>query len=162
MAEGEVGKVGVAIDSLDDLEVIFKGIPLNKPRQISLVANATALIGLAMFIALARKQGIPTDQIVLRVQNDILKEFIARNTYIFPPRASLRLATDLVIYCAENHPNWLPLTACGYHIREAGATASQEIAFTIANALEYMKEVHEKGFDVEKYYQNYLLLCLSA
>jgi methylmalonyl-CoA mutase N-terminal domain/subunit len=150
MAEGEVGKVGVAIDSLDDLEAIFKGIPLNKPRQISLVANATALIGLAMFIALARKQGIATDQIVLRVQNDILKEFIARNTYIFPPRASLRLATDLVIYCAETHPNWLPLTVCGYHIREAGATASQEIAFTIANALEYMKDVHEKGFDVEK------------
>jgi methylmalonyl-CoA mutase N-terminal domain/subunit len=150
MAEGEVGKVGVAIDSLDDLEVIFKGIPLNKPRQISLVANATALIGLAMFIALARNQGIPTDQIVLRVQNDILKEFIARNTYIFPPKASLRLATDLVIYCAENHPNWLPLTACGYHIREAGATASQEIAFTIANALEYIKDVHERGFDVEK------------
>jgi methylmalonyl-CoA mutase N-terminal domain/subunit len=150
MAEGEVGKVGVAIDSLDDLEVIFKGIPLNKPRQISLVANATALIGLAMFIALARNQGIATDQIVLRIQNDILKEFIARNTYIFPPKASLRLATDLVIYCAENHPNWLPLTACGYHIREAGASASQEIAFTIANALEYMKDVHERGGDVER------------
>lgn len=149
LAEGEVGKVGVAIDSLEDLEIIFKGIPLNKPRQISLVANATALIGLAMFIALAEKQGVPTEQIVLRIQNDILKEFIARNTYIFPPKPSLRLATDLVIYCAENHPNWLPLTVCGYHIREAGATASQEIAFTLANALEYLNNIHERGFTVE-------------
>jgi methylmalonyl-CoA mutase N-terminal domain/subunit len=150
LAEGEVGKVGVAIDSLDDLEVIFKGIPLNRPRQISLVANATALVGLAMFIALAEKQGVPPEQIVLRIQNDILKEFIARNTYIFPPKPSLRLATDLVIYCAENYPHWLPLTACGYHIREAGATASQEIAFTMANAIEYLDEVHERGFSVEK------------
>lgn len=150
LAEGEVGKVGVAIDSLEDLEVIFKGIPLNKPRQISLVANATALVGLAMFIALAEKQGVPTEQIVLRIQNDILKEFIARNTYIFPPKPSLRLATDLVIYCAENHPNWLPLTVCGYHIREAGATASQEIGFTLANALEYLNDIHERGFTVEK------------
>lgn len=149
LAEGEVGKVGVAIDSLEDLEVIFKGIPLNKPRQISLVANATAVVGLAMFIALAEKQGVPTEQIVLRIQNDILKEFIARNTYIFPPKPSLRLATDLVIYCAENHPNWLPLTVCGYHIREAGATASQEIAFTLANALEYLNNIHERGFTVE-------------
>jgi methylmalonyl-CoA mutase, N-terminal domain len=150
LAEGEVGKVGVAIDSLEDLEVIFRGIPLNRPRQISLVANATALVGLAMFIALAEKQGVPPGQIVLRIQNDILKEFIARNTYIFPPKPSLRLATDLVIYCAENYPHWLPLTACGYHIREAGATASQEVAFTLANALEYMDEVHERGFSVEK------------
>jgi methylmalonyl-CoA mutase, N-terminal domain len=150
LAEGEVGKVGVAIDSLEDLEVIFRGIPLNRPRQISLVANATALIGLAMFIALAEKQGVPPGQIVLRIQNDILKEFIARNTYIFPPKPSLRLATDLVIYCAENYPHWLPLTACGYHIREAGATASQEIAFTMANAIEYLDEVRERGFSVEK------------
>jgi len=150
LAEGEVGKVGVAIDSLEDLEVIFRGIPLNRPRQISLVANATALIGLGMFIALAEKQGVPPGQIVLRIQNDILKEFIARNTYIFPPKPSLRLATDLVIYCAENYPHWLPLTACGYHIREAGATASQEIAFTMANAIEYLDEVRERGFSVEK------------
>jgi len=149
MAEGEVGKVGVAIDSLEDLEIIFKGIPLNKPRQISLVANATAAVGLAMFIALAEKQRIPTDQVVLRIQNDILKEFIARNTYIFPPKPSIRLAMDLVTYCAENYPNWMPLTVCGYHIREAGATAVQEIAFTLANALEYMNYVYERGFDVE-------------
>jgi methylmalonyl-CoA mutase N-terminal domain/subunit len=150
LAEGEVGKVGVAIDSLEDLETVFGGIPLNKPRQISLVANATSLIILAMFIALAEKQRVPTDQIVLRIQNDILKEFIARNTYIFPPEPSLRLALDLVAYCAENHPNWLPLTACGYHIREAGATPSQEIAFTLANAVEYMDYLWKRGFEVEK------------
>lgn len=149
LAEGEVGKVGVAIDSLEDLEIMFRGIPLNKPRQISLVANAVSLIGLAMFIALAEKQRIPTGQMVLRIQNDILKEFIARNTYIYPPKPSLRLAADLVIYCAEHHPNWLPLTICGYHIREAGATTSQEIAFSMANALEYMDYVYQKGFDVE-------------
>ena len=149
-AEGEVGKVGVAIDSLEDLEMIFKGIPLNKPRQISLVANAIALIGLAMFIALAEKQRISTERIFLRIQNDILKEFIARNTYIFPPKPSIRLATDLVRYCTENHPNWYPLTICGYHIREAGATASQEIAFSLANAFEYMDHIFERGFDIEK------------
>jgi methylmalonyl-CoA mutase N-terminal domain/subunit len=149
LAEGEVGKVGVAIDSLEDLEIIFDGIPLDKPRQISLVANAVSLIGLAMFIALAEKQGTPTDQIVLRIQNDILKEFIARNTYIYPPEPSLRLATDLVTYCVKNHPNWIPLTICGYHIREAGATAGQEIAFSLANALEYMDCIYRRGFEVE-------------
>lgn len=149
LAEGEVGKVGVAIDSLEDLATLFEGIPLNKPRQISLVANATALIGLAMFVALAEKQGIATDQIVLRIQNDILKEFIARNTYIFPPEPSVRLACDLVTYCAENHANWLPLTVCGYHIREAGATGSQEIAFALANAVEYIDHIYRKGFSVE-------------
>ena len=149
LAEGEVGKVGVAINSLEDLATLFEGIPLNRPRQISLVANATALIGLAMFIALAERQGSEADQIVLRIQNDILKEFIARNTYIFPPEPSVRLACDLVTYCAENHPNWLPLTVCGYHMREAGATASQEIAFVLANAVEYMDHIYQKGFRVE-------------
>jgi methylmalonyl-CoA mutase N-terminal domain/subunit len=150
LAEGEVGKVGVAIDSLEDVEIMFQGIPLNKPRQVSLVANAVALIGLAMFIALAEKQKIPADQLVLRIQNDILKEFIARGTYIYPPGPSLRLATDLVSYCAENHPNWLPLTICGYHIRESGATAIQEIGFSLANALEYLDHVRQKGFNMEK------------
>ena len=149
LAEGEVGKVGVSICSLEDLEVIFKGIPLNKPRQISLVANGPAIIGLAMFIALAEKQGVSTDQMVLRIQNDILKEFIARGAYIYPPEPSVRLATDLMTYCAENHPNWLPLNVCGYHIREAGATASQEIAFSLANALEYLDHVYKRGFDVQ-------------
>lgn len=149
LAQGEVGKVGVAIDSLDDLQTVFDGIPLNKPRQISLVANAVAIIGFAMFIALAEKQKIPTKDIVIRIQNDILKEFIARGTYIYPPSPSLRLAVDLVTYCAENTPNWLPLTICGYHIRESGATATQEIAFALGNALEYLDSVKRRGFAVE-------------
>ena len=150
LAEGEVGKCGVAIDSLEDLETIFRGIPLSKPRQISFVANAVSLIGLAMFLALAEKQGVSTDDMVLRIQNDILKEFIARNTYIYPPGPSLRLATDLVAFCAEHQPNWLPFTMCGYHIREAGSTASQEIAFTISNALAYMDYLYERGVNVER------------
>lgn len=150
MAEGEVGKTGVAIDSLEDLEIIFDGIPLNKPRQISLVANSVSLVGLAMFIALAEKQKISTDEMVLRIQNDVLKEFIARGTYIYPPEPSVRLATDLITYCVENHPNWRPLTVCGYHIRESGATATQEIAFSMANAIEYLDRVCQKGLDMEK------------
>ena len=149
LAEGEVGKVGVAIDSLQDLEAIFQGIPLDKPRQISIVANAISLVILAMFIALAKKQGVSTDSVVLRIQNDIMKEFIARGTYIYPPRPSLRLATDLVTYCAEYHPPWLPVTFCGYHIREAGVNSSQEIALTLADAIEYLDLVHERGFNVE-------------
>jgi methylmalonyl-CoA mutase N-terminal domain/subunit len=142
--------VGVALNSLEDLETIFQGIPLNRPRQISLVANAIGLIGLAMFIALARKQGVPTNEMVLRIQNDILKEYIARGTYIFPPEPSIRLAADLVTYCAQYHPNWLPLTICGYHIREAGANVSQEIAFSLANAMAYLDHVKDRGHDVEQ------------
>ena len=149
LADGEVGKVGVAIDSLEDLDTLFEGIPLNKPRQISLVANAVSLIGLAMFIALAEKQGVSTNEMTLRIQNDVLKEFFARGTYIYPPGPSVRLAIDLVTYCAEHHPNWLPLTVCGYHIREAGATAIQEIAFSLANALEYIDHAYGKGSEVE-------------
>lgn len=149
LAEGEVGKCGVAIDSLEDLEAIFKGIPLSRPRQISFVANAVSLIGLAMFLALAEEQKVSTENMVLRIQNDILKEFIARNTYIYPPGPSLRLATDLVEFCSKHQPNWLPFTMCGYHIREAGSTASQEIAFTIANAFAYMDYLRDRGVDVE-------------
>jgi len=150
LADGEVGKIGVALCSLQDLETIFDGIPLNKPKQISLVANAMSIIGLAMFIALAEKQGVPTDQMTLRIQNDILKEFIARGTYIFPPQPSLRLATDVIAYCAENHPTWLPLTLCGYHIREAGANAVQELAYCLANGLTYMEEVVKRGVALER------------
>lgn len=150
MAEGEVGKVGAAIDSLADFEILFHQIPLNKPRQISLVANAVSLIGLAMFIALAEKQGIPTGEMCIRIQNDILKEFIARGTYIFPPGPSVRLATDLIQFCIENHPHWRPLTVCGYHIRESGADAVQEIAFSLANALEYIDRSRDRGLDIEK------------
>jgi len=150
LAQGEIGKVGVAIDSLEDLEILFHEIPLNKPKQISLVANATSLIGLALFLVLAEKQRVPTGEMTLRIQNDILKEFIARNTYIYPPGPSLRLATDVLTHCAEHQPNWLPLTICGYHIREAGATPVQEIAFSLANAMAYLDHVRQRGFDVAK------------
>jgi methylmalonyl-CoA mutase N-terminal domain/subunit len=150
LAEGEVGKVGVAIDTLEDIEILFDSIPLNKPRQISIVANAVAPIALAMFIALAEKQGVPTTEMVLRIQNDVLKEFIARGTYMCPPGPSLRMSADVVTYCAENHPNWLPMTICGYHIRESGSTAIQEIAFSLADAIEYMDYVNKKGFDMAK------------
>lgn len=150
MAEGEVGKCGVAMNSLDDLERIFSGIPLDKPRQISLVANSIGIIVLAMMLALARKQGVAPDRMIVRIQNDIMKEFISRGTYIYPPKPSLKLANDLVSYCAEHHPNWLPLTLCGYHIREAGATSSQEIAFTLANALEHLDDIVRRELDVKK------------
>jgi methylmalonyl-CoA mutase N-terminal domain/subunit len=148
LAEGEVGKIGVAIDSLEDLETLFNGIPLNKPRQISFVANAMSVIGLAMFIALAEKQKLSPGDITIRIQNDILKEFIARGAYIFPPGPSVRLGCDLIAYCVENCPTWKPLNVCGYHIREAGATATQEIAFSLANAIAYLDVLRDRGCDV--------------
>ena len=150
LADGEVGRIGVALDSLDDVETVFKGIPLDQPRQISLVANAMSTVGLAMFIALAKKQGVDPSKITLRIQNDILKEFISRGTYIYPPGPSLKLSCDLIEYCARNHPNWLPLTLCGYHIREAGSDAVQELAVSLADGLAYLDEVAARGADMEK------------
>ncbi|MCF8034287.1 MAG: methylmalonyl-CoA mutase [Desulfarculaceae bacterium] len=150
LADGEVGRIGVALDSLQDLETVFDGIPLDQPRQISLVANAMSSVGLAMFVALAKKQGVDPAKITLRIQNDILKEFISRGTYIYPPGPSLRLSCDLIEYCARNHPNWLPLTLCGYHLREAGSDAVQEVAISLADGLAYLDEVAERGVDLEK------------
>ncbi|MBU2516130.1 MAG: methylmalonyl-CoA mutase [Proteobacteria bacterium] len=150
MADGEVGKIGVAVSSLQDLETVFDGIPLNKLRQISLVANGMSAIMLAMFIALAEKQGVPVEECTLRIQNDVLKEFISRGAYIFPPEPSIRLTTDVVVFCAEHHPAWLPLTLCGYHIREAGANAAQEVAYCLANGLAYMDEVVRRGAPLER------------
>lgn len=150
MADGEVGKIGVAVSSLQDLERVFEGIPLNQLRQISLVANAMSSIILAMFLALAEKQGVPVDECTLRIQNDVLKEFISRGAYIFPPEPSIRLTTDVVTYCAQNHPAWLPITLCGYHIREAGANAVQEVAYCLANGLAYMDEVARRGAPMER------------
>ncbi|MCB2228833.1 MAG: methylmalonyl-CoA mutase [Desulfarculaceae bacterium] len=149
LADGEVGRIGVALDSLQDLETVFEGIPLDQPRQISLVANAMSVVGLAMFIALAKKQGVDPDQITLRIQNDILKEFISRGTYIYPPEPSLRLSCDLIEYCANHHPNWLPLTLCGYHLREAGSDAVQEVAFSLADGLAYLDEVARRGANLD-------------
>ncbi len=149
MAEGEVGKVGVAISSLDDMERLFDGIPLDQVST-SMTINATAAILLAMYVAVAKKQGVAvgTDgRLPLRgtVQNDILKEYIARGTYIFPPAPSMRLATDIIDYCARELPNWNPISISGYHIREAGATAVQEVAFTLANAIEYVNATLARG-----------------
>ncbi len=144
LARGEVGKVGVAIASLADMERLFDGIPLDRVST-SMTINATAAILLAMYVAVAKKQGVEPKQLRGTVQNDILKEYIARGTYIFPPAPSVRLATDIVAYCARELPNWNPISISGYHIREAGATAVQEIAFTFADAIEYVRAALARG-----------------
>ncbi|MBI3537376.1 MAG: methylmalonyl-CoA mutase, partial [Chloroflexi bacterium] len=149
IARAEVGKVGVAIASLADMERLFDGIPLDKVST-SMTINATAAILLAMYVAVAKKQNVSLGadgHLPLRgtVQNDILKEYIARGTYIFPPAPSMRLATDIIEYCARELPNWNPISISGYHMREAGATAVQEIAFTFANAIEYVRGTLARG-----------------
>ena len=150
MAEGEVGKVGVAIDSLWDMRVLFDGIPLDKVST-SMTINSTAANLLAMYILVAEEQGVKPEQLRGTVQNDILKEYIARGTYIFPPVPSMRLTTDIIMYCAEHVPKWNPISISGYHIREAGANAVQEVAFTLADGIEYVKAVIDRGMDVDKF-----------
>ena len=147
---GEVGKVGVAISSLADMETLLDGIPLDKV-SISMTINAPAAILLAMVIAVARQQGVDPKGLRGTVQNDILKEYIARGTYIFPPAPSMRLITDLFRYCAAEVPNWNTISISGYHIREAGSTAVQEIAFTLANGIDYVKAAVEAGLDVDDF-----------
>jgi len=147
LAEGEVGKVGVAIDSLKDIEVLFDGIAL-KDITTSMTINATAPILLAMYIALAKKQGADLAQLSGTVQNDILKEYAARGTYIYPPEASMRLITDVFEYCSKAVPKWNTISISGYHIREAGSTAVQELAFTLANGKTYLKAAIDKGLDI--------------
>jgi methylmalonyl-CoA mutase N-terminal domain/subunit len=148
LAEGEVGKVGVAIDSLEDMERLFDGIRL-QDITTSMTINATAPVLLAMYIALAKKQGADLTQISGTVQNDILKEYVARGTYIYPPAPSMRLITDVFAYCSENLPRWNTISISGYHIREAGSTAVQELAFTLANGKAYVKAAIEKGLDID-------------
>ncbi len=150
MAEGEVGKVGVAIDSLWDMRILFDGIPLDKVST-SMTINSTAANLLAMYILVAEEQGVPQEKLRGTVQNDILKEYIARGTYIFPPGPSMRLTTDIIMYCAENIPKWNSISISGYHIREAGSNAVQEVAFTLADGIEYVKAVIERGMDVDKF-----------
>jgi methylmalonyl-CoA mutase N-terminal domain/subunit len=145
-AMGEVGRVGVAIDSLEDMETLFDSVPLDKVST-SMTINATAPILLALYIAAARRRGIAEEALSGTVQNDILKEYVARGTYIYPPKASLRLVTDLFAYCHERVPKWNTISISGYHIREAGSTAPQELAFTFAHALEYVRAAREKGLD---------------
>jgi methylmalonyl-CoA mutase, N-terminal domain len=147
LAEGEVGKVGVAIDSLNDIEILFDGIAL-KDITTSMTINATAPILLAMYIALAKKQGADLKQLSGTVQNDILKEYAARGTYIYPPAASMRLITDVFEYCSREVPKWNTISISGYHIREAGSTAVQELAFTLANGKAYLKAAIDKGLDI--------------
>jgi len=148
LARGEVGKVGVPIDTLHDMEVLFQGIPLDKVST-SMTINSTAPILLAMYIALARRQGADPGQLDGTIQNDILKEYIARGTYIFPPHPSLRLTTDIFEYCGQHLPRWNTISISGYHIREAGATAAQEIAFTLANGIAYVQAAIDRGLDVD-------------
>jgi len=150
MAEAEVGKVGVAIDSLADMEVLFDGIPLDRVST-SMTINATASILLCMYIAVAERQGVPPERIDGTIQNDILKEYIARGTYIYPPAPSLRLVTDVCSYCARHLPRWNPISISGYHIREAGATAVQEVAFTLGNAIVYIEAVMATGLAVDEF-----------
>lgn len=149
-AEGEVGKVGVSISSLRDMQTLLDGIPLDKV-SISMTINAPAAVLLAMVIAVGKQQGVPVSALRGTIQNDILKEYIARGTYIFPPAPSMRLITDIFRYCAAEVPKWNTISISGYHIREAGSTAAQEIAFTLANGIEYVKTAIEAGLDVDEF-----------
>lgn len=150
MAEGEVGKVGVAIDSLKDMEILFDGIDLGKVST-SMTINAPASVLLAMYIAVAEKQGVPASALKGTIQNDILKEYAARGTYIFPPKPSMRLITNIFEYCSQNVPKWNTISISGYHIREAGSTAAQEIAFTIADGIAYVEAALKAGLDVDAF-----------
>lgn len=150
MSRGEVGKVGVAIDSLADMEVLFDGIPLDKVST-SMTINSTAAILLAMYIAVAEKQGVSSDKISGTIQNDILKEYMARGTYIYPPKQSMRIITDIFAYCKDQVPKWNTISISGYHIREAGSSAVQEVAFTLADGIAYVDAAINAGLDVDEF-----------
>ncbi len=151
-SEGEVGRVGVAIDTLADMEILFDGIPLDKVST-SMTINAPAAILLAMYIVVAEKNGVSRDKLSGTVQNDILKEYIARGTYIFPPKPSMRLVTNIFEFCSKEVPRWNTISISGYHIREAGSTAAQEIGFTLANAIAYVQAAIDAGLDVDSFAQ---------
>src|ERR671912_285990 len=150
LAQGEVGKVGVAIDSLEDMERLFEGIPLGEVST-SMTINSTAAILLSLYLAVARKQNVSFDRVRGTIQNDILKEYIARGTYIYPPQPSLRLVTDTFAYCAREVPNWNTISISGYHIREAGSTAVQEVAFTLADGITYVEAALAAGLAVDEF-----------
>ncbi|MEL7647820.1 MAG: methylmalonyl-CoA mutase family protein [Sedimentibacter sp.] len=150
LAQGEVGKVGVAIDSLKDMEILFNGIPLDKVST-SMTINAPAAVLLAMYIAVAEKQGVTKDKLRGTIQNDVLKEYIARGTYIFPTEPSMRLITDIFEYCSKEVPNWNTISISGYHIREAGSTAAQEVGFTLADGIAYVEAAIKAGLDVDTF-----------
>lgn len=150
LSEGEVGKVGVSISSLEDMETLLHDLPLDR-ISTSMTINATASILLALYIAVAKKQGIEVRKLSGTVQNDVLKEYIARGTYIYPPEHSMRVITDIFRYCGENVPRWNTISISGYHIREAGATAVQEVAFTLSNAISYVQAAIDAGLDVDRF-----------
>lgn len=152
LASGEVGRVGVAIDSIEDMAVLFEGIPLDKVST-SMTINATAIILLALYVAVGKRQGVAPRALSGTVQNDILKEYIARGTYIYPPQASLRVVTDIFAFCEREVPQWNTISISGYHIREAGSTAIQEVAFTFANAIAYVQAATDAGLDVNSFGQ---------
>src|SRR5688572_2003159 len=148
LADGEVGKVGVAIDSIEDMEKLFKGIKLEEVST-SMTINATGFILLGLYVALAKQQGADLKKITGTIQNDILKEYAARGTYIYPPKPSMRIVTDIFEWCSHELPKWNTISISGYHIREAGSTAVQEIAFTLSNGKAYVKAALEKGLDID-------------
>src|SRR3954453_4651755 len=150
LALGEVGKVGVAMDSLEDMERLFAGIPLDEVST-SMTINATAAILLSLYLAVARTQGVPFKKVRGTLQNDILKEYIARGTYIYPPAPSLRLVTDIFGFCAREVPNWNTISISGYHIREAGSTAVQEVAFTLADGITYVEAALAAGLAIDDF-----------
>src|SRR3954466_15967209 len=152
LAAGEVGRVGVAIDSIEDMAALFDGIPLDRVST-SMTINATAIVLLALYIAVAKRQGVALSALSGTIQNDILKEYVARGTYIYPPHPSLRIVTDIFAFCERELPNWNTISISGYHIREAGSTAVQEVAFTFANAIAYVQAAVDAGLDVNQFGQ---------
>lgn len=150
MARGEVGKVGVAIDTLRDMEILFEDIPLNRLKRVSMLGNSFGPIALALFIALGEKQGLKPEEFVVDLQNDILKEYVARGTYIFPIRPSVRVTTDVVGYCARHAPHWYPSTLCANHLNAAGAGSTRAAAFAMANGACYLRHLSEKGYPIDE------------
>ena len=150
LSEGEVGKVGVAIDTLKDMEILFEGIPLDKVST-SMTINATAALLLTMYIAVAEKQGVKSEVLQGTIQNDVLKEYVARGTYIFPPLESMRIVTDIFAFCKERVPRWNTISISGYHMREAGCTAVQEVAFTLADGITYVEAALRAGLDIDSF-----------
>jgi methylmalonyl-CoA mutase N-terminal domain/subunit len=147
---GEVGKCGVAIDSLQDMEILFEGIPLGKVST-SMTINSTAATLLTMYMAVAEKQGVTISELRGTIQNDILKEYVARGTYIYPPQPSMRIVTDIFAFCKDHLPNWNSISISGYHIREAGSSAAQEVAFTLADGIAYVDAAIKVGLDVDAF-----------
>lgn len=151
MATGEVGKTGVAVNSLADMERVFEGIPLNAVKMVGTLANAIGPIGLSWFMALAEKQKVSPTAFACFLQNEILKEYVARGAYFLPVKAGLKLVIDVMEYCSRHLPNWLPIQLCGYHYRDAGSSAIQEVAFTMANAISYIEEMRKRGLEVDDF-----------